>query len=45
MSSHYHRPLGRYQTIVCAEQAAQNGFGVSGIEVLGRFVEQHDPGG
>ncbi len=45
MSSHHHRPLARYQTIVCAEQAAQNGLGVSGIEVLGRFVEQHDPGG
>ena len=43
MGSHHHRPLGGYQIAVRAEQAAQDGFGVSGIEVLGRFIEQYDP--
>ena len=42
MSSHYHRPLGGYQIAVRAKQATQDGFSVSGIEVLGRFIEQYD---
>jgi hypothetical protein len=43
MSSHHHCPLGGYQVAVRAEQAAQDGFSVRGIEVLGRFIEQYDP--
>lgn len=39
MSSHHHRPFGRYQSVVRAQQAAQNSLRVRGIEVFSRFVE------
>ena len=42
VSSNHHSPLCGYQATARIQEAAQNGFGVSGVEVFSGFVEQHD---